>query len=46
MHEIFKKSFNINKKAVQGHAMFNQTLSTEQQHVSDIGAYVRLPCAK
>jgi hypothetical protein len=33
---FFKKSFNINKKAVQGHAMFNQTLSTEQQHVSDI----------
>lgn len=31
-----EKSFNINKKAAQGHAMFNQTLSTEQQHVSDI----------
>ncbi len=29
-------SFKITKKAVQGHAMFNPTLSTEQQHVSDI----------
>lgn len=31
-----EKSFNIYKKAAQGHAMFNQTLSAKQQHVSDI----------